>query len=319
MEMEEKKKDKEIVVPNPGRFPRRVTLELTNRCNLNCTFCPRRLMEKHQGFLDLDLAKELIREMADHLPVTLVPFFRGEPLLHPDWKEILSYAKRKGIGPIQFTTNATLMDREAAATILDLELDFISFSMDTIDPELYMQTRRGANYESILKNLSFLLELKERRGLKLPEVQISAVDTPLYRRGMDAFVEFWRPKVDRVRIYVEHSQDGHPGSIASPLPVFDTRMPCHKVFGDMIVYWDGEAAICNHDWNRDDDHCIGNVKGEGIANVWQSRRYRIIRGAHRKGKVRSLAPCDFCDHWKMYYLPEGYLGEIHSRANTDGV
>ena len=301
---------------NPGRFPKRITLELTNRCNMSCTFCPRRIMKGHEGFLDTQLAKRLIDEIAENLPVALVPFFRGESLLHPEWLNILSYAKHKGLGPIQLATNATLMDQIAAEAILDLGLDFISFSMDTSDPDIYHRTRRGANYQEVVKNILFLLELKERRGLNLPETQVSAVETPAHRPGMAAFIAFWKPKVDRVRIYIEHSRDGHAGSIAEPLPDFDTRLPCRKVFTDMVIYWDGEVATCNHDWARDASHRIGNVKDKGIAAVWQSDRYQAIREAHKKGELSGEPPCDFCDHWKMHYLPEGYLGTIYAEAKS---
>jgi len=300
--------------PEAGGFPRRITLELTNRCNLNCTFCPRRLMEKHQGFLETSLAKELMDEISQNLPVALVPFFRGETLLHPDWVEILTYAKKRGIGPIQFTTNATLMNNEATEAILDLELDFISFSMDTLDPSIYNQTRRGSNYQQVLKNVLNFIEKKETRGQGLPEVQISCVDTPLHRPGLEAFVEFWRPKVDRVRIYVEHSQDGHPGSIAEPLPGFDRRLPCFKVFTDMVIYWDGEVAVCNHDWTRGEGHRIGNVKDGGIASIWNGKRYNDLRESHKSGELDLEPLCHFCDHWKMYYLTEGYLGKVYKRS-----
>lgn len=261
--------------------------------------------------MDTGLAKTLIEEMARNLPVTLVPFFRGEPLLHPDWKEIIAYAKAKGVGPIQITTNATLMDRQIAETILDLELDFISFSLDSIYPDIYEKNRRGAKYNQVLSNILRLLELKAKRGCRLPEVQVSAVDTPQHHLGLDSFVSFWQDKVDRVRIYIEHSQDGHPGSIAAPLPQFDYRQPCHKVFTDMVVYWDGTVAVCNHDWTREKSHFIGNVREGGIAANWQSKRYQDLRIFHKKGQLNDEPPCDFCDHWKMYYLPDGYLGKIY--------
>ena len=50
-----------------GGFPERITLELTNNCNLNCIFCPRRIMAKHQGFLNINLANRLNDDIADHL------------------------------------------------------------------------------------------------------------------------------------------------------------------------------------------------------------------------------------------------------------
>lgn len=304
----------EVRVPEAGQFPGRITLELTNRCNLNCTFCPRKLMEKHQGYMDTRLAKRLIDEMAEYLPVCLVPFFRGESLLHPDWAEILEYAKNRGVGPIQLTSNGMRLDRRAAQVILDLEIDFISFSMDTVDPEIYEQTRRRSQYDKVVQNILQFIELKRRRGKTLPQVQVSSVATELHRPGKEAFVDFWLPLVDRVRIYIEHSQDGHPGSIAEPLPSFLHRLPCWKPYTDMIVYWDGQVALCNHDWTRDAARALGNVDRQSIAEVWNSPAYDRVREAHRSGKVSSMPPCDYCDHWKMFYFEPGYLGEIYENT-----
>ncbi len=160
-------------------------------------------------------------------------------------------SKKKELGPIQLTTNATLLSKDAANTIIDLELDFISFSMDTTDPQIYEQTRRGAKYNKTIKNILDFLELKEKKRAKKPEVQVSAVETPLHKPGIEKFVKYWHPKADRVRIYTEHSRDNKSGSISEPLPGFKHRMPCHKIYTDMIIYWDGEVALCNHDWTRD--------------------------------------------------------------------
>ncbi len=306
--------ERKLKIPEPGSFPGRVTLELTNHCNLNCTFCPRKLMEKHQGCMDTGLAKRLIDEMAGHLPVSLVPFFRGESLLHPDWAEILEYAKSRGVGPIQLTSNGMRLDCEASQVILDLEIDFISFSVDTVDPEIYEQTRRRSQYDKVVQNILQFVELKHRRGKPLPQVQVSSVDTELHRPGKEAFVAFWRPLVDRVRIYIEHSQDGHPGSIAEPLPPFSRRLPCWKPYTDMIVYWDGQVALCNHDWTRDAAKALGNVARQSIAEVWKSPAYDEVRKAHWSGEVASLSPCDHCDHWKMFYLEPGYLGEMYENT-----
>ena len=306
----------DVKVPECGPFPGRITLELTNHCNLNCTFCPRKLMEKHQGYMDKKLAKRLIDEMAVHLPVSLVPFFRGESLLHPDWAEILEYAKSRGVGPIQLTSNGMQLDCEAARKILDLEIDFISFSVDTVDPKIYEQTRRRGQYEKVVRNILQFIELKRELGATLPTIQVSSVATELHQSGMEAFVDFWRPLVNRVRIYIEHSQDGHPGSIAEPLPSFPRRLPCWKPYTDMIVCWDGQVALCNHDWTRDEKRALGNVSQQSIAEVWNSPAYVKVRQLHKSGEVFSLSPCDRCDHWKMFYLESGYLGEMYENTTN---
>ncbi len=265
------------------------------------------------GFIETNIAKRLIDEMAEYLPVTLVPFFRGESLLHPDWYEILCYAQKKGIGPIQFTTNATYLDETSAEKIIEL-VDFISFSVDTTNAELYNKTRRGSDYHTVVNNIIHFLKIREKNGNDLPEVQVSAVETEEHRPGISDFIDFWKDKVDRVRIYTEHSKDGHPGSIAEKLPSFNNRLPCHKVYTDLIIYWDGEIALCNHDWTRDKTkESIGSIMQNSISRIWRSKYYNNFRYIHETGSVESIFPCNHCEHWKMYYLPESYLGKTYTK------
>lgn len=294
-----------------GAFPARITLELTNRCNLNCTFCPRCYMEKARGDMDLNLAKRLIDEMVSHRPVAMVPFFRGETLLHPHWFDVLEYFQQKEVGDIQFTTNASLLTPDNVERLLDLDLSFISFSLDTVDPVLYNANRRGAKFDTTTDNVLRFLKRRKERGLGT-QVQVSSVETEAHKPGMKAFVDYWLPKVDRIRVYTEHSSDGEPGSIGEPLPDFDERLPCHKPFNDMVVYWNGQVASCNHDWTRMvKGSPLGDVSKDGIEGVWNGAHYRSFREAHMGGAMDGVTPCDNCDHWKMYYITEGFLGRTY--------
>nr|WP_287411745.1 radical SAM/SPASM domain-containing protein [Pseudodesulfovibrio sp.] len=296
-----------------GLFPRRVTLELTNRCNLSCTFCPRQFMEKDRGFMDFELARDLILEMKDHAPVTVVPFFRGESLLHPQWYDILRLIQDHEVGEIQFTTNASLLNVQNSERILDLDLSFISFSLDTLDPVLYAASRRGADLDKVTNNVLKFLKMRDACGSST-QVQVSAVETQAHKVGMDAFVKYWREKVDRVRVYAEHSSDGHPGSIDQELPTFEKRLPCHKPFSDMVVYWNGQTACCNHDWTRLVNGVpLGDVGADGIAAVWQGESYARLRKMHMESHLDGVVPCDGCDHWKMYYMENGFLGRTYTQ------
>lgn len=53
-------------------------------------------------------------------------------------------------------------------------------------------------------------------------------------------------------MYPEHSSNGAFGSLKEKynLPDINKRLPCKKVFTDMVIYWNGDAAVCNHDWGR---------------------------------------------------------------------
>lgn len=298
-----------ICDPEVVEFPKRVTLELTNQCNLSCVMCPRKYMKGPKGYLSFSLFKKVIDEISDHKGISLVPFFRGESLFHPDCLKMLAYIKKSGVRPIQFTTNATLMTNEVARSIIDLELDFVSFSVDSIDPETYAKIRKGADFDAALKNIEFFCDLKNKMELEKPEIQVSVVKTESTSDGIKNFVRFWKDRADRVRVYEEHSQNGRFGSLNhNTKETSEDRQPCYKPFNDMVIYWNGLVALCNHDWDRANP--LGDVKLNTIDEIWHSDAYKRARDAHLgEGELEKL--CQACDHWKAFYQKENILGELH--------
>jgi sulfatase maturation enzyme AslB (radical SAM superfamily) len=268
------------------------------------------------GMMDTDVALRLIDEMAEHLPVTLVPFFRGESLLHPDWWKIIAHAHARGIGPIQFTTNGTLLNEENARRLLECGVDFISFSLDTVDPALYEASRRGANYAKTTDNILRFLDMHRASGSDM-SIQVSAVETAAHKPGMDDFVAFWRPKVDRVRVYAEHSGDGHPGSMQEHIAAVATRQPCKKLVEDMVILWNGDVAICNHDWQRQRrGEVFANVAAGGIEGAWLCGGYQTLRRAHENNELADFQPCADCEQWKAFYMPEHLIGRVYTREGN---
>jgi radical SAM protein with 4Fe4S-binding SPASM domain len=295
-----------------NKFPNRVTLELTNHCNLSCAMCPRRFMSGPKGYMAFSIFKKVVDEMAQRNHIALVPFFRGESMLHQRCIEMLAHAKKKGLSPIQFTTNATMMSRDLAEALLDLELDFISFSVDSLDEEVYRSIRKGSELGTVMEHIDYFCNLKRRRGLTKPEIQVSMVKTKASSDGTDHFTRFWRERADRVRIYEEHSQGGNFGALAEDNKKND-RKPCLKPFTDVVVYWNGDVALCNHDWDRKNP--LGNVEKNAIEEIWHNENYNRIRDAHM-GKEILEKPCKKCDHWKVYYRKENLVGELHTGTSA---
>ena len=293
-------------------FPNRVTVELTNRCNISCTFCHRQVYDMELGEMSLELYKKIIDEMARHLPIKLVPFFRGEPILHPEFVELMKYAKEKGIGPIQVFSNGLDFDEKISEAVIEAGVDFISFSLDTLDDSIYRESRVYGNLRQSIKNVKYLSSLCKKyklSGKKVPQIQVSTVDLEVYRKGQKDFVEFWKPLVDIVRIYEEHDENGGfvDPKVAEALSFLSERKPCRKLFTDMIIYWDGSVALCNYDWNHNVD--IGNVKNRSISDIWNSQAYENLRNMHNAGDIDNKIMCSKCEHWKADYLENHYLGQ----------
>jgi len=287
--------------------PRRVTLELTSTCNLSCPRCPRHYMKYPKGFMEESLFMGLVDEIADAGISVLVPFFRGESLLHPAFMKLMSHAKARGMA-VQLATNGTLMNGKTATALVEMGFDFISFSVDSIDETTYRMMRSGSDLSDLIRIIDFLLNEKERLKSSLPEVQVSAVDTGLEEETLSRFVSHWSAKVQRVRIYPQHTRAGEFGSLDNA-PLIP-RKPCHKPFTEMVIYWDGKAALCNHDWDRSEP--LGDASTAGIMAVWKSDAYRLIRQKHLDYSFDEADVCRTCGHWAQYYEKEGLIGTLYA-------
>lgn len=272
--------------------------------------CPSRWQpEAAKGLMDPALFRRLVDQAAEHLPVTLVPFFRGESLVHPQAIELIAYAKKKGLGPVQLASNGWLLDQTAAKNLLDAGLDFISFSLDTVKPEEYRSIRKGGELDIVLANIERLLQLRQQWGCAT-SVQVSATRTGLNEASIAEFIDFWQGRVDRVRIYYEHSTDGHAGSLSCPeVPEDMPRQACHKPYEDMVIYYDGGVAACNHDWFRDPP--LGDANRQSVHAIWHGQPYQDLRRQHQNPETLLDDSCLHCDHWKIYHLEKNFIGELY--------
>lgn len=297
------------------QFPNRITVELTNQCNVSCTFCPRQSIPMKIGFMDWGLYKKIIDEASQHLPIKLVIFFRGESLLHPQFVECVRYAKGKGIGPIQYASNAYEFNEELAEQIVDSGLDFISFSLDTINPDVYRRTRLAGDLNKSMANVRYLCELcKERKnkGLKVPTIQVSTIEISDYLTDQEEFIDYWKKFVDVVRVYYEHDDKGQfrDCSVKKELEKkVPTRQACRKIFTDLLVYWDGRLALCNYDWKGELKSL--DLNKMTIKEAWDSLEYENVRTMHKENTISSEYMCSKCNHWVIDYLPEGFLGKVY--------
>ena len=84
---------------------KQVYIEITNICNLNCSFCPKNCRPKK--FMSIDEFDIITDEIAP-LTKTICLHLMGEPLLHPSIKEIFEICNKKNLN-VYLTTNGTLL------------------------------------------------------------------------------------------------------------------------------------------------------------------------------------------------------------------
>ena len=106
-----------------------VVWNMTRRCNLKCVHCYAHALEE-DGTDDIttEQAKTLINDLAAYgAPVML--FSGGEPLVRKDLTELAKHATEQGMRAV-ISTNGTLITREKARELKDVNLSYVGISLD---------------------------------------------------------------------------------------------------------------------------------------------------------------------------------------------
>lgn len=83
---------------------KRIYLEITDACNLNCPFCTNK---KGHSFLSFQEIERYVKEIKEITPYIYLHVL-GEPLLHPDFSKILDLLDKEEM-QLQLVTNGTLL------------------------------------------------------------------------------------------------------------------------------------------------------------------------------------------------------------------
>ena len=139
---------------------RKLYIEPTNQCNLDCEMCMRKAWKNvSTGFMEWSTF-EKIMEGASSLPRPPLVFFGGygEPLLHPQILQMVEKAKEVGC-QVEMVTNGTLLKRALAVGLIKARLDRLWVSLDGVTLKGYGSMRPSSPLESVLANISTFRDL----------------------------------------------------------------------------------------------------------------------------------------------------------------
>lgn len=144
------------VAPN-AYGARRLTIELTNTCNLHCSYCLRdedALYHDRAEFVSIDLLKRVLREAMTVAGITQVGFTGGEPTLYPNFSELIETCATAGIKS-NFVTNGWHFEKLWPALVEQRDgLSHISFSIDGATPETHDHWRGQGSFVRLIRAFS---------------------------------------------------------------------------------------------------------------------------------------------------------------------
>src|SRR5271168_5129130 len=108
---------------------RRVNIEISNICNLQCDFCPE--VHREKKIMDQGLFRKVISEVA---PMTdeVCLHLMGEPLGHPELSSFVDICDEFRV-PINLTTNGTLIDEKRTEILLRPIVRQVNFSVQSFE------------------------------------------------------------------------------------------------------------------------------------------------------------------------------------------
>jgi radical SAM protein with 4Fe4S-binding SPASM domain len=126
-------------------------------------------VNKLAGAMTEDLFRQIVDEVPTLRRLTLQGL--GEPLLSPYLLGMIRYAKARRV-TVGFNSNATLLTRAKAEELLDAGLDWLHVSLDGARAGTYEGIRDGASFDTVVANLTSLVEAKRAAGRDQPWVRV---------------------------------------------------------------------------------------------------------------------------------------------------
>lgn len=305
-------------------------LELTDRCNLDCTICYRQSWKNPAGDMDLHLFYSLLEEIQHQPEIQMIVFGGiGEPTCSPVFSAAVhALHDRKLI----LTTNG-VFDADLVP-LLAAHMDTIVISMDGL-PENYERIR-GTTSAPMLTNFQALVAMKHenRRGPQMLLQCVLSSDNmsdalPLVDFaadiGADGLVfSHLLPQVPDNRdkiVYSLHANNQLKQlfgelrirslrrglQLTLPPVTLKTERFCSFIEDESaFVCASGDVVPCyrlSHDYTEYvfgrkkavHLHAFGNVQQQSLMDIWNSKAYMLYRERVRNGRYPSCLDCDLVD------------------------
>lgn len=269
-------------------------VEITNICNLNCSFCPGTTREKR--FMSAEEFSMIAEKLRGHTAYIYLHLM-GEPLLHPQLGEILAIAERLGFR-VMITTNGTLIDKRRELLLSSPAVHKISISLQSfegnngVSPACYVnQCAEFAKAAGIAGKLCEL-RLWNRNGAESLNPEIEGLIEAHFPKPWGTSRQ---SRVLAERVYLD-SGDKFDWPELERDELGESCF-CYGLRDQIGVLCDGTVVPCCLD--HDGDIPLGNLFRQELEDILASERAkRIYNGFSQRRAVEAL--CRRCGYSRRF-------------------
>ncbi len=271
--------------------PVSVIAEANFGCNLKCVYCwgSGAIRRDRPRLMSWDVLKRLIDVLPESVE-TVQWGMLGEPMIHPDLKEMTDYVVSRGRRVLMFT-NGTLLKGKQLDDLVASKMDVVNVSVD-VDQEC-SRLHRGIDLAQIRENVR---ELVARKPSAM-QVKVSVVINENNVDKVDKVWDYWEGIAEDVKFSCMHDFGGNtpPGK-------------CLELWrGNLNVMTEGSVSPCCFDGNQ--ELCIGNIHEQTIEEIVHGERMRTLLASLITGE-----PPDLCVRCRQYM---GFRGPLRTRRANE--
>ena len=257
---------------------KKIYIEITNNCNLNCSFCSKVLKPRRNMTLEeFELILNKIKDYTDYIYLHV----KGEPLLHSNVIDFINKANDYNL-KVNLTTNGTIFDKYAKELGKCDNLNKINFS-------LHCEHNKPNYLEDIFNNIKYLSTNTTviYRLWTLKDNKIDDKSTKIVEK-LKEYYNLSAETVDKIKnennikisstIYVDKDNE----FVWPEVTNHKSCGYCHALSTHIAILVDGTVVPCCLDSNGVID--LGNIYKDTLEDIINSERYQTLLKSFRDRK-----------------------------------
>jgi MoaA/NifB/PqqE/SkfB family radical SAM enzyme len=304
-------------------WPPALLLDVTNRCNAKCVWCPNPDLTD-LGAMKMDLYRKIVDDYAVKGGVVHFGTF-GEPLMDKTIKEKIEYLQKfSTIQRVEVLTNAFFMNEKIIPTLLENSVS-VDISLDELDKETFEDVKK-MSYDVVRKNIIDLLEANDGLANPVPvniriktlKTMEETLDHEFFRIIQshncaialtpinDNIISNWAGRFDKDGFLDSYGIESNVGTRFNHKRFnLTNKAPCTQLWKWMVVYWDGSVVLCCADMFSGTP--VGNLREDSIAEVWGGTVMTDLRKKMIARERFDIPICQNCDiHLSWQHLKNDY-------------
>ena len=294
-----------------------IGLSITDGCNANCVFCPRRDWPSGTPkFMSIEMVRKIVKELQSdkfkekHKVAHILVGENGEPTLHKGLIDILREVKKLGVR-VDLFTNFSGMTVKKIKTIVDEELvDGIHTNVDGTTKETYEQVKH-LDYDKIIKNVNAFIDYNKDKI----QLYVHAVLTERYIKAVKkAFGSYPRKLIKNAviipneeRVFMEKWGNKPNINVGVDMCLMWAEKKTTTKKPEQYVCWNYDRIQTNAfinpkgDWylccfDVGNEIVLGNIKDQTFDEIYESETRKDILELIREQKFDELpSPCNRVD------------------------